>query len=115
MQNRHPLAARLAKGTQALAEINLFCDVAAFRAIDGFSNELFVSEEVDLSQRLRAFGKARGQRMTILHKHSLLTSSRKMKLYGHRAHIKFLWKLIWGRGRALRQREECAIWYDGKR
>jgi glycosyltransferase involved in cell wall biosynthesis len=93
----------------------IFCDSEAFRAIGGFSNELFVSEELDLSQRLGAYGKDRGKRMVILRRHPLLTSSRKVKLYGHRAHLKFLWKLIAGRGRALRQREECAIWYDGRR
>jgi glycosyltransferase involved in cell wall biosynthesis len=93
----------------------IFCEAEAFRAIGGFSNELFVSEELDLSQRLSAYGKARGKRMTILRRHPLLTSSRKMKLYGHRAHLKFLWKLITGRGRVLRQREQCAIWYDGRR
>jgi hypothetical protein len=38
-----------------------------------------------------------------------------VKLYGHVAHLKLLWKLILGRGRVLRRREECAIWYDGKR
>ncbi len=93
----------------------IFCEAAAFCAIDGFSKELFVSEELDLSQRLNAFGKTRGKRMTILRRHPLLTSSRKVSLYGHRAHLKFLWKLILGRSRVLRQRDQCAIWYDGRR
>ena len=53
--------------------------------------------------------------MIILHLHPLITSARKMKLYGHGAHLKFLLKLILGRGRVVRQRDECAIWYDGRR
>ena len=93
----------------------IFCETNAFRAIGGFSSELFVSEELDLSLRLRAYGKTHGKRMIILSRHPLLTSARKVKLYGHVAHLKFLWKLILGRGRVLRRREECAIWYDGKR
>ena len=93
----------------------IFCESEAFRAIGGFSNELFVSEELDLSQRLKAYGRERGRQMVILQRHPLLTSSRKMRLYGHRAHLKFLWKLVAGRGRVLRRREECAIWYDGRR
>jgi len=93
----------------------IFCDAEAFRAIGGFSNDLFVSEELDLSQRLNAYGKTKGKRMTILHRHPLITSARKMKLYGHGAHLKFLGKLILGRGRVLRQREQCEIWYDGRR
>jgi glycosyltransferase involved in cell wall biosynthesis len=93
----------------------IFCENEAFRAIGGFSHELFVSEELDLSQRLHGYARSHGKRMIILSRHPLLTSARKVKLYGHRAHLKFLWKLIRGRGRAMRQREECAIWYDGRR
>jgi glycosyltransferase involved in cell wall biosynthesis len=93
----------------------IFCEAVAFRAIGGFSKELFVSEELDLSQRLGVHGKTQGKRMVILRRHPLVTSSRKVRLYGHGAHLKFLWKLIIGRGRVLRQREECTIWYDGRR
>ena len=93
----------------------IFCDAKAFRSIGGFSSELFVSEELDLSQRLATFAKAEGKRMIILRRHPLTTSARKMQLYGHGAHLKFLLKLLLGRGRVLRQREECAIWYDGRR
>lgn len=93
----------------------IFCEAEAFRAIGGFSSELFVSEELDLSQRLAALARTRKKRMIILRRHPLLTSARKMKLYGHGAHLKFLLKLLWRRGRLLRQREECAIWYDGRR
>ena len=93
----------------------IFCEAEAFRAISGFSSELFVSEELDLSQRLAVFAKTKKKRMVILWRHPLLTSARKVQLYGHGAHLKFLWKLMWQRGRLLRQREECAIWYDGRR
>lgn len=93
----------------------IFCEAESFRAIGGFSAELFVSEELDLSQRLKARAKTKGKRLVILHRHPLITSARKVRLYGHRAHLKFLMKLILGRGRVLRQREACAIWYDGRR
>jgi hypothetical protein len=76
---------------------------------------LFVSEELDLSQRLRVCAKQRGKRLIILSRHPLVTSARKMKLYGHRAHLKFLLRTLWYRGRVFRQREECEIWYDGRR
>jgi glycosyltransferase involved in cell wall biosynthesis len=93
----------------------IFVETESFRAIDGFSSEFFVSEELDLSQRLYALAKTKGKEMIILRRHPLTTSARKMELYGHRAHLKFLLKLILGRGRALRQREACGIWYDGRR
>jgi glycosyltransferase involved in cell wall biosynthesis len=93
----------------------IFCEAESFRAIGGFSSELFVSEELDLSQRLAALAKVKKKRMIILRRHPLLTSARKVQLYGHGAHLRFLWKLIWHRGRLLRQRDECTIWYDGRR
>jgi len=93
----------------------IFCEAKAFRAIGGFSHELFVSEELDLSQRLKAFGKTRRQRLIILHKHPLVTSARKMRLYKHRDYARLLWRLFLTRGNAAKRREECGIWYDGRR
>src|SRR5436190_6788634 len=93
----------------------IFCQTEVFRAIGGFSHELFVSEELDLSQRLRVFAKQRGKRLVILNRHPLVTSARKIKLYGHRAHLKFLLRILWRPGRVFRQREQCEIWYDGRR
>jgi len=93
----------------------IFCEAAAFRAIGGFSHELFVSEELDLSERLAAHAKTRSKHLKILHRHPLVTSTRKLELYGHRAHFKFLFRLIASGGHARRQREQCAIWYDGRR
>ncbi|HMJ89826.1 MAG TPA: glycosyltransferase [Candidatus Acidoferrum sp.] len=93
----------------------IFVDAEAFRAIGGFSHELFVSEELDLSQRLHKLAKQRGKRVVILRRHPLVTSARKVHLYGHLAHLKFLWRLVVRRGRVLRTRADCAIWYDGLR
>ena len=93
----------------------IFCEAKAFRAIGGFSRELFVSEEIDLSKRLNAHARERGMRMTILHRNPIVTSVRKMHLYTPREHLAFLGKLFWQRGKPMRSREECAIWYDGRR
>lgn len=93
----------------------IFCEAAAFREIGGFSTELFVSEEIDLSKRLQQLARKRGKRMTILHKHPLVTSVRKLHLYTVREHLQFLGRLIVQRGRPMKNREECGIWYDGRR
>lgn len=93
----------------------IFVERAAFEAIGGFSSELFVSEELDLSERLKAHARGQGRSLVILSKHPLVTSARKAQLYGHVAHLKFLLRLILTRGKVMRTREECAIWYDGKR
>jgi GT2 family glycosyltransferase len=93
----------------------IFCDAAAFREIGGFSKELFASEELDLSERLKRLGRATGRRLVILHEHPLVTSARKMHLYTPWEHFRFLAKTVLVGGRTLRSREECLTWYDGRR
>ena len=88
----------------------LFCDAAAFRAVGGFSEKLFASEEIDLSRRLKRVG-----RFVILHRHPLLTSGRKAELYRWHEHAKFLLQWALSGGRNLRRRDACWIWYDGRR
>ena len=93
----------------------IFCETRAFRKINGFSNELYASEEIDLSKRLKALAKTEGKKITILHAHPLLTSARKIHLYSVREHLWFLLKLIFTGGRVLQNRDACHTWYDGRR
>ena len=93
----------------------IFCDAAAFRAVGGFSSELYVSEELDLSERFKTLARESGRQMVILHRHPLVTSARKLHLYSAWEHLRFLGKTVFGFGRTLRNREECHVWYDGRR
>ena len=93
----------------------IFCETAAFRQIGGFDNRLFVSEELDLSKRLKRLARVTGKRGVILHRHPLVTSARKLHLYSMREHLWFLCRAVFGFGRAFNQREDCHIWYDGRR
>ncbi len=93
----------------------IFCEARAFRAIGGFSAEFFASEELDLSKRLTAYGKPQRKKLIILHRHPLLTSARKMHLYKHRDYLKLLWRMFRTQGNAVKTREDCYIWYDGRR
>jgi glycosyltransferase involved in cell wall biosynthesis len=93
----------------------IFCDAAAFRQIGGFSHELFAAEELELSKRLKKLARATGKRIVILHRHPLVTSARKMKLYSKREHFRFLLCAIFNQRRALGSREEAHLWYDGRR
>jgi glycosyltransferase involved in cell wall biosynthesis len=93
----------------------IFCETAAFRQIGGFDIRLFVSEEIDLSQRLKRLARASGKRAVILHRHPLVTSARKLHLYSTGEHLRFLARTVFGLGRALRDREACHPWYDGRR
>lgn len=93
----------------------VYCEANAFRELGGFSLELYASEEIDFSQRLKKLAKARGREVIILKKHPLITSARKAHLYTKGEHVKFMLRTIFSRGKTLRQAETAAIWYDGRR
>ena len=88
----------------------VFCKASAFRELGGFSTELYASEEIDFSRRLKRLG-----RLAILHRHPLRTSGRKTRLYSKREYLGLLARIVLTGGRALRKRDECFAWYDGRR
>jgi GT2 family glycosyltransferase len=88
----------------------LFCEARAFREAGGFSEQLYAAEEIDLSRRLKRRG-----RFVILHRHPLVTSDRKARLYTWREHAAFMWRMLTGGRRTLRSRDACSPWYDGRR
>jgi glycosyltransferase involved in cell wall biosynthesis len=92
----------------------IFCEAAAFRAVGGFSNELFVAEELDLSKKLKRLARKQRKRIVILDKHPLVTSARKMHLYSMREHLGFMLRAVLVPG-TMRKRETCFPWYDGRR
>jgi glycosyltransferase involved in cell wall biosynthesis len=98
-----------------LAGAFIFCEAAAFRKLGGFSNEFFCAEELELSQRLKKLAKETGKHVVILHRHPLVTSARKMRLYSPRDHLWFLFRAIFDTRRAMGSRESAHMWYDGRR
>lgn len=94
----------------------IFVSAEAFRAVGGFNQLLYASEELDLSQRLNRLARQRGLApMVILTRHPLLTSGRKARLYTPWEHLRFMLKTVLSLGRSLNRRETCPIWYDGRR
>jgi len=93
----------------------VFCNAEAFRAVGGFSKELFVAEEIDLSKRLNRLARETGKKVVILHRHPLVTSARKLGLYSRSEHLRFLKNAILRGGRISKDREQCQPWYDGRR
>jgi GT2 family glycosyltransferase len=122
MDGHHPMANFgtglwnwLSRSRRLLAGAFIFCEAAAFRKVGGFSNELFAGEELDLSKRLQELAREMGLEIVILHRHPLVTSSRKMRLYSTWELLRLVLRAGWTRGRALRDREACHSWYDGRR
>jgi glycosyltransferase involved in cell wall biosynthesis len=103
----------VSRGARWAAGSFLFSEAAAFRAIGGFSEELYAAEEIDFSRRLKLRFPER--RFVILHEHPLVTSGRKAELYTPREHLAFLWRMATRGRRTLRSRDACSVWYDGRR
>ncbi len=110
-----PLWNWLSRCIRWMAGSFIFCETSVFRQIGGFSLELFASEELDLSRRLKAEARRMKRKIVILHKHPLVTSSRKLHLYTLGDYFSLFWKTIIRRGRSLKDRKDCYIWYDGRR
>ena len=105
----------LSRATRWAAGSFIFCERTAFSELRGFSEELYASEELDLSRRLKRLARRRGKRILILHRYPLLTSDRKLRLYPWRDFFVFLFKTIFTGGRTLRSKKDCFPWYDGRR
>jgi glycosyltransferase involved in cell wall biosynthesis len=93
----------------------IFCETSAFREVKGFDTALYMGEELDLSQKLKRLAKDVGKKAIILHEHPLVTSARKVSLYSRREHFRFVLRSAWNWRRAAGSRENCYLWYDGRR
>ena len=102
-------SARLAAGSF------IFCDAHVFRAAGGFSLELYATEELELFTRLKRLARKERRTIVILHAHPLMTSDRKARLYTKWEIAAGLLKTVLTLGRAVRKRDDCYMWYDGRR
>jgi glycosyltransferase involved in cell wall biosynthesis len=93
----------------------LFCEAAAFRQVGGFSTDLYASEEIQLSEQLKALARRQGRQFVILHRTPVVTSGRKLHLNSWGEHLCFLWQFIRQPLLTVRSREACSRWYDGRR
>ena len=106
---------RISRWFSLAAGSYLFCRADAFREVGGFDPSMYVSEELELSKQLKAWGRERGLGFRILYRHPLSTSGRKFSLYsfGER------WALVWAALRHplnfMHERKNCDMWYDGRR
>jgi glycosyltransferase involved in cell wall biosynthesis len=93
----------------------VFCEATVFRALGGFSQELYAAEELEFSKRPKKLALKRKKKVIILHRHPLVTSARKAHLYSLREHLGMLLRTLRHRGENLKDRSSCTLWYDGRR
>lgn len=105
----------LSRVTRWAAGSFIFVEAAAFRAVGGFSEDLYASEEINLFRRLKRAARRAGRRIVILHRHPLATSGRKLELYSVGEIAGFMLRTVLTGGRTLRRADGCPVWYDGRR
>ena len=94
----------------------IFVRASAFREVGGFDHKFFAGEEIDLALRLQKHvGRRDRQRTIILHRHPLVTSARKLHLYRKGELGRFLLRALFRPMKTTASREDCAMWYDGRR
>ncbi len=106
---------RTSRWKKWLAGSFIFVEAEAFRKMGGFNPEIFAAEELELSQRLQKIAREQKKKIVVLHRHPLVTSARKMKLYTPRELLSFFLRSIFSHRRTMRSREATYIWYDGRR
>ncbi len=98
-----------------LAGSFIFVETAAFRKIGGFNTEFFVGEELDLAKRLHKLARETGRKIIILHRHPILTSDRKVRLYTPWELLRFMLRAGFRPKTVMKNKEACYAWYDGRR
>ena len=106
---------RISRWFSLAAGSYLFCRADAFRAVGGFDAQMYVSEELDLSKQLKAWGRERGLGFRILYRHPLSTSGRKFSLYSFGERWALAWVALRHPVSFMRDRKNCDMWYDGRR
>jgi glycosyltransferase involved in cell wall biosynthesis len=93
----------------------IFVETAVFHQLGGFSNEAFAGEDVELGGRLKALSKQTGKRFVILHRHPIITSTRRLKDFTVLSHLNLVVHIILHPHACTTNRETAHRWYDGRR
>ena len=93
----------------------IFCRAEDFRQLNGFSEKLYASEELDFGRRLKKLGRKRQQHLKILTETPISTSNRKAYCTSMSEILKLCFLWVFTGGRSVRKIENCGLWYDGRR
>jgi glycosyltransferase involved in cell wall biosynthesis len=91
------------------------CRRDAFQDVGGFDQELYALDEIRLSKQLKQWGRRRGLHFSILTRHPLETSSRKVSLYSGREIAAQIVRIFFLPKRTLQDKKHLSVWYDGRR
>jgi len=91
------------------------CRADAFTALGGFSEQLFVTEEIDFSIRVKKYARRHRSKFVVLRDHPLQTSNRKVRLYSDRELLAQTLRLMFRPRKTMRDKAALDVWYDGRR
>jgi glycosyltransferase involved in cell wall biosynthesis len=93
----------------------IVCRADIFDEIGGFSDELYASEELDFSRRIKRYASKRGLKFEVLREHPLKTSNRKLRIYSQSELWAQWFRLVLQPRKSLRDKSRLSVWYDGRR
>ena len=104
-----PLIVWMYLATGWAAGCYMFCRREAFERSGGFDETLFGAEEIYFSKALKKQGSF------VILRESVVTSSRKLRMYSARELLGSLFGILLQGTRALKKRGKMSLWYDGRR
>lgn len=93
----------------------LFCRRDAFLETGGFSTQLYATEEIEFSSRLRRWAGSRDLGFRILTDHFHVSSARKFKLHTRGEFFAFALRALFLLPWTIRDRKKLDYFYDGRR
>ena len=88
----------------------VYCLKEGFDAVEGFSEQVYASEEVWFSRALRHWGEPQGLKFKVITEAKVLTSNRKLHWYSS-VHLLFQFIILVFFPFALYSRRLCNLWY----
>lgn len=102
---------RMSKLTNTAAGSYLFCRADAFKAVGGFDERLYASEEIRLSRLLKKSGRKKGLAFKIISGSPAQTSARKLQWYSGPQILGWVFFMMFFPV-AVRWRKLCGFWYE---
>ena len=104
----------LSRSLRLAAGCFFYCTRDAFNQAGGFSEQVYASEEIWLSRKLRKIGRAQRRKFCIIHDHAAQSSGRKVAWYNTWRQIGLLLMVVFTPF-FVRYKRFCGYWYDRPR
>lgn len=105
----------LSKSLNWAAGSFVVCRADVFAALGGFSEELFVAEEIEFSRRIKKYAHQQQKKFVVLRDHPVRTSNRKISLYSDSELYAQLIRLILRPRKTMTDKSALDVWYGGRR